>query len=613
MKLHKVKIGNFRCYRDDFEIEFDELTTLIAKNDAGKSTILDALNAFFNLDKIDSGDRSVGVPNRNDVVITCFFDELPTTVVIDTDNLIYPRNEYLLTEDGQLVVSRYFSGAIPKCEKITVSTIHPSIEGYNDLFDLSIAQLRRRASELGVDLEEVNQTIKSSIRHAIWSTKNTEELGLESIELDITKSIWKTLQKSLPLYQLFKSDRPSSDQDSEAQDPIKFAIKEALNTKAEELEAIGNHVKRQVEEVTQITIEKLREMDPDLANQLDPKFSNFNWSKVFSVSLTNEQQIPLNKRGSGVRRLFLLNFFRAKAEQLVATRDVQDVIYAIEEPETSQHPNNQLLLLDAFKELASENNCQVIITTHNPILASRVDQESIRYIVKDNECRILRENSDEILMEIKQSLGVIANHSIKVFVGVEGPNDIEFLRRVSRTMAQEYDGVFDLNIAEQQGKLVFIPMGGSTLELWTNRLEGLGVPEIHLMDRDNEPPIVAKYQEAADAVNNRGQTAYITSKRELENYVHFAAINRVCGTDFEEQFGAFDDVPEVVARSVNLLGGGTTPWEAREDDWKKKKVSKAKKRLNREVLDSMTIDELNEVDTTMEIKGWLEQISSCLR
>src|SRR5690606_29174017 len=138
------------------------------------------------------------------------------------------------------------------------------------------------------------------------------------------------------------------------------------------------------------------------ANQLDPNFSNFNWSKVFSVSLTNEDQIPLNKRGSGVRRLFLINFFRAKAEQLADEREVQDVIFAIEEPETSQHPNNQLLLLDALKEISLEDSNQVIFTTHNPVLAGRVGRESIRFIEKNGDGgRFLSEINNDTLLRIK--------------------------------------------------------------------------------------------------------------------------------------------------------------------------------------------------------------------
>lgn len=609
MKLLKITIKNFRCYKEEFEMKFDDLTTIIAKNDVGKSTVLDALNAFFNSDKLEAGDRSVGLSNSDDIVIKCFFNELPNEVVVDTDNLISPANEYMLNEDGYLVISKYYSGASPKCEKVIINSIHPKAEGYDDLFDLNISKLKRRASELKVNLESVNQTIKSSIRHAIWKNISSEELELNLCELDITKSIWKTLQKSLPLFQLFKSDRPSSDQDAEAQDPIKFAIKEALNAKSSELEMIEKYVKGQVEEVTNITIEKLREMDSNLASQLDPKFGSFNWSKVFSVSLTNDDQIPLNKRGSGVRRLFLLNFFRARAEQLSSIRDVQDVIYAIEEPETSQHPNNQLILLDAFEELSIEDNCQVIITTHNPVLAGRVNKESIRYICKnEHERRDIAVNSEETFKNIKRSLGMFANHNVRIFVGVEGPNDIEYLKRISKIFSNHYANIVDLGLAEHNGNLVFIPMGGSTLELWTNRLEGLEIPEIHIMDRDYEPPHEAKYKVAADEVIERGELAYITSKRELENYIHYSAINKVFGTSFEENFNDFADVPELVARKVNSLGNGTTPWEERSNDWKKKKMSKVKKRLNRETIDLMTFENVEEVDNTQEIKSWLEAI-----
>ena len=470
MKLDSVRIKNFRCYKDEISIPLSGLTALVAKNDIGKSSVLEALDAFFNSEKLESGDRSAGLRNSDDIEITCIFKEIPEHLVIDTDNLISPANEYLLNPDGKLEIKKVFSGASPKCEQILIRAVHPTAENFGDLFSLTIAQLRARSRELGADLEGVNGTIKSALRHAIWLSTSDDQLAKRLVDLEVKSKIWKPLQNTLPLFQLFKSDRPSSDQDAEAQDPIKFAVREALKQKSVELEAIGEHVKRQVEEVTELTIEKIREMDPELASQLNPNFSNFNWGRVFSVSLTNEDQIPLNKRGSGVRRLFLINFFRAKAEQLAGERDVHDVIFAIEEPETSQHPNNQLLLLDALKELALEENHQVIFTTHNPILAGRVDREAIRFIEKDETgTRILAENDDNTLLRIKSSLGMFANHNIKVFVGVEGPNDIEYLSGISWRLSQEDPSIVDLKGAEQRGELVYIPMGGSTLELWTNR------------------------------------------------------------------------------------------------------------------------------------------------
>ncbi|MBN1007185.1 ATP-binding protein [Amphritea pacifica] len=616
MKLEKVKIKNFRCYREEITIPLTDLTALIAKNDVGKSSILEALDAFFNADKLESGDRSAGSRNSETIEITCIFKEIPDQLIIDTDNLISPANEYLLNTDGKLEVKKVFSGAAPKCEEIFIRAFHPTAENFNDLFSLTVAQLRTRARSLGVDLDGVNETVKSALRHAIWLSVPDVDLDKQVVELEIKSKIWKPIQNILPLFQLFKSDRPSSDQDAEAQDPIKFAIKEALKQKAGDLETIGEYVKRQVEEVTRLTIEKIREMDPDLASQLNPNFSSFNWSKVFSVSLTNEDQIPLNKRGSGVRRLFLINFFRAKAEQLADEREVQDVIFAIEEPETSQHPNNQLLLLDAIKELALEDSSQVIFTTHNPILAGRVDRGSIRFIEKAADgTRFLAETDDDTLLRIKESLGIFANHNIKVFVGVEGPNDIEYISGISSRLSQEDPNIVDLRNAEQQGELVYIPMGGSTLELWTNRLEGLQVPEVHVLDRDNPPPAPAKYQDAADRVNARGDNccSLITNRREMENYIHFEAINEEFGIQLNGNFQPFDDVPTSVAKAVHEASGSPIAWEDLDEKKQSKKESKAKKRLNRGAIEHMTLKRLNNVDADGEVLSWINTISAHLQ
>ena len=48
MKMHSVKIRNFRGYSNETEILFDDLTVFVGKNDVGKSSVLEALDIFFN-------------------------------------------------------------------------------------------------------------------------------------------------------------------------------------------------------------------------------------------------------------------------------------------------------------------------------------------------------------------------------------------------------------------------------------------------------------------------------------------------------------------------------------------------------------------------------------
>ena len=52
MKITKIKIKNFRSYKDEVEIELGDLTAFVGKNDIGKSTVLEALDIFFNENKI---------------------------------------------------------------------------------------------------------------------------------------------------------------------------------------------------------------------------------------------------------------------------------------------------------------------------------------------------------------------------------------------------------------------------------------------------------------------------------------------------------------------------------------------------------------------------------
>ena len=86
------------------------------------------------------------------------------------------------------------------------------------------------------------------------------------------KSVWDGLKKYLPAFALFKSDRQSTDQDPEAQDPLKMAVREALKAKEAELDAITQYVGQEVSKIAEATLQKLREMDATLATQLKPEF-----------------------------------------------------------------------------------------------------------------------------------------------------------------------------------------------------------------------------------------------------------------------------------------------------------------------------------------------------
>ena len=65
------------------------------------------------------------------------------------------------------------------------------------------------------------------------------------------------------------------------------------------------------------------------------------------------------------------------------------VIYAIEEPETSQHSDNQKKLIQALMALATAANTQVIITTHSATIVKKLGYSNIRLIRMDEGQKIV--------------------------------------------------------------------------------------------------------------------------------------------------------------------------------------------------------------------------------
>lgn len=613
MKLVSFSLENFRCFVQPFTVNVDSFTALVGRNDVGKSALLEALSIFFDQSKLDTLDASVN-GNPSNVRITCEFSDLPATLVLDTDNPTSLEKEYLLNSNGKLEIVKVYdaSGVTPRSPKIFARANHPSAENFSDLLSLKRADLLKRADALGVDLEGVNRSKNAELRAAIWEF--SEDLILSDSFVDLQKETgkqaWTALSNYLPSFWLFKSDRASTDQDDEAQDPLNAAISEAVKAVEGELNEITERVRKEVAKVAKLTLEKVSEMDAELSQTLDPVVRTKKWESIFQTSITGDHGIPLNKRGSGVRRLILLNFFRAQIEAKAAATENGSVIYAVEEPETSQHPRNQRLLLSTLQRLTADPSRQVIVTTHTPMLARAVPEAQLRFIHDEGPHRALAVGGGILNERIAKSLGVLADHSVKAFVGVEGPNDISFLTEISKVLNQAGEDVPNLELLEANGELIFIPLGGSCLALWADRLRTLNRPELHICDRDSPPDQVPKYAGHVDAVNARAEgTAFITNKREMENYIHPQAIVEAyeangVAIELPETFDDFDDVPSIVARTLHETGS-QTPWEDLSEDKQKKKCSRAKKILNGDAARRMSVERLQATGGYQEVCQWL--------
>lgn len=402
MKIKSVTIKNFRGYKRETTITFDNLTVFVGKNDVGKSTILEALDIFFNdgkgAVKIDKDDVNVELREENDqeTVVTVTFTDLPVSIVIDAAVETNLASEYMLNNEGDLeVTKKYKNGG---SAKVFIRANHPSNPECADLLLKKNAELKRIVQTNGIEC--TNSAVNSVLRAAIWN-HYSENLQMTMQEIDVTKEdakkIWDKLVTYLPTYSLFQADRKNTDGDNEIQDPLKEAVKQILTDQEIQnaLELVATTVETKLREVSSRTLDKLREMDANIADSLNPVIptsSALKWADVFkSVSISGDNSIPINKRGSGVKRLVLLNFFRAEAERRAHETGDKGVIYAIEEPETSQHSANQRMLIEAFKSLAALDNSQVILTSHSAFLVKQLDFANLRLIVEnENEIKEIR-------------------------------------------------------------------------------------------------------------------------------------------------------------------------------------------------------------------------------
>jgi predicted ATP-dependent endonuclease of OLD family len=559
MYLKAMKIKHFRAYCDEVYVPFDNLTTFVGKNDIGKSTILEALEIFFNNKTVvcENNDLSVSA-TTNEIEIACIFNDLPEEIIIDSTFVTNLKDEFLINFDGDLEIKKIFkiSGQKPK-EKIILKCHHPTNENVSDLINLKNSELQSRAIILGIDSQNYNSNINASIRAAI-RRQFENELEFEDVEIEVdkegTKKVYEEIKKYLPIYALFQSDRQSNDGDKEILDPMNLAIQQALTELEQELDVIKRQVKRRALDTANRTLEKLKEMSPYIANSLIPEFKTEpRFDKQFKLTLNSDDNISINKRGSGVRRLILLNFFRAEAEKRKQESDNNAIIYAFEEPETSQHPEHQKILVDSFISLSNTDDCQIMITTHTPALAGIVPLESLRLIESDETgFRAISHEGEDAYEKICNSLGILPNpipQTAKAILLVEGPSDICFVKHTAETL--KASGYLDSSFEDKN--IAIVPMFGchNVIHWKTQKIaEQFNIPLCLLLDSDrNSPEDITENVIHVQEYKEEGYKAYCTRKKELENYIHQDCID-IEGSAIN--YSDWDNAKKIINEATNV-------------------------------------------------------------
>lgn len=562
MKLDSLIIEGFRGYSERRTVSFSELTAFIGENDVGKSTLLEAVDAFFNdtAEPLDANTRGTGR-----FTVGCIFSDLPGNINLDAQRATTLQDEYLLNSAGKLEIYKVWRTTKTQAdvERIYARCLAPTAEEAVDLLFKKNEELKALIDRYGL---EANKNRNPDMRRAIYEHLAAEgrlALAEREVELDRPKErdeqfaesrkIWKKLNdRHLPVFSLFRAENVQGDKEKTVRAPLHSTVQQAIKDLESQFSEIAEEVERRVRETTNRTLERLRQDYPELEGSLVPEYKAPKWDSAFNLDvLKGAEDVPLNKRGAGVRRLVVLSFFQAEAEKKRQERregqDTPPVIYAIEEPETSQHPNFQRDIVQALQSL-SESGEQVILTTHVPGLAELLPTESIRYVDRPGQRTAPRirssADSSEVLLEAARSLGVLPSarpaQGATIAIWVEGETDVWVLDALAERLAE----AGALPDPLEPHKLYYvIGNSGDRLKAFVNGqyLDDLGLPQFYLRDSDRTGPEeegsaipeevaerVARWKEKGEGLPIEVRT---THKREIENYIHFDAVDRVCNVD----------------------------------------------------------------------------------
>jgi predicted ATP-dependent endonuclease of OLD family len=602
MKITEIAIENYRGIKSEQRIPLNKFSSIIGKNDSGKSIVLNAIASFLNIK-----DYPVSISDFNDttapVVITCTFSSDDISEILETkikskikkaDGLDEFIADILIS--GQLSIKKTISS--PKktfdAEQILMMDYVPVDFAF--LYSKSDDELNNILSNHGITVPVQGSGRNSKLEKIKTIKEHCTAQAIERHNCFIDDEY--KICSLLPDVELFKADygleadtkfKSNSVSeiieyfDNESQEEKKLAIVEAEIAAEMQKEALS--VKGYMEEYVS-NLQKV-EIKPTIV-----------WKdaiKSVDVSFQfdgDEKPIPMSHKGAGYRRLFMVARFRYLAKKNKGLK----VIYLIEEPETFLHPSAQNDLLNAFRDLSEDN--QVIIATHSPVFAGATHVESV--ILCKRETGSVYETcntngKEAFITAIVSELGIKPSYNLRdsheKIVFVESHNDAHFFHLLCKNLINK-----DLLHNE---KILVLPFGGGEdIDSFLNidYFDSSGRALYLIIDSDKHTNNLDKQTQRAQDFNSRKPNgkAYVLNKSCIENYYHPRAFERHYGlvADSFPLLGEADSVKSLI--KAYKADNGIT--------------QNVKEKNNFEVFEIMTQNEWEEV-TEPDLIAFLQEIT----
>ena len=555
MRIRTIKIENYGPFKSLEEIKFGALSTIIGKNDVGKSFILRALKLFFDKKpKIEENDVHTNSSPDDNVVIEVTFDSLPQNIELEDGILTTFKEEMLLDENGHLRIKKIFPrGNLSKFQVYLIANDFTD-DNYAELVNLKEPDLNVRCDICQIPVIRSGRGVTNKSKRELLREKAVAEtIEIRTRNIDISKNdrLIKTIEDNFPDFEIFQTDTSLDIGENLFQKEFRPIIYTAAEQKdvQESKNVFAENINKALQKEIDTIFEYFKQYT-DVFVSLKTK-PDFSWDKAVTFDIIGKDnhgiEISLDKRGSGLKRLLMVSFFQYMADR-DSTRDC-NCIFAVEEPENCLHPGLQRELINSFNQITTKGG-QIIITSHSPVFAGASPTEDLVLIVREKgEAKVIQ--SPELdLARVSDELGVEPSDQITCYnacVFVEGITDINLLK----TMAEKLKNSGHIKQNFDDKKIGFISFGGDNLKHWINMkaLKKLTRRFAVVIDSDKENEAGVVNQRKLNWKNKceiDGGIFFITKKRELENYLHIEAIRRRGGfkdtpfndyTDMKKEFG----------------------------------------------------------------------------
>lgn len=304
MKISKIRIKNYRGIKNSGWIEFDRLNAIVGKNDAGKSSILHAINDFYNESKLAEGNKYFGAGDEETEIEICFYGEELITV---------PK--VILDENGYLHIKKTSSNVGESYKTYIIANDFGKAD-YKNMFQQTAAKMKTIFKTFGKEVPDIiNKEKMLELCSEIICSEESYVIEEHELKGSMLKEIIKPLY---PQFSLFLADTNLDTSTSSFQNQFKKIVTNAIQAHISEFSNLQNEVQETlIGEINKIG--NYMETHYSGLTELKPEIS-YDWQKLvnFEVIMKDSQgyEVNLANKGTGIQRLFMVSYFQYLAEQI---------------------------------------------------------------------------------------------------------------------------------------------------------------------------------------------------------------------------------------------------------------------------------------------------------